>query len=123
MAAAPEVQPQAAAAKPRTQRWVSVALLIGAAIDVAWVVFLLQFMKEPSATGRSATVLVLWFGFAGAAAFLAALAAAMLLFGGERSGRVIAWMAAGLMTVTCIAAVAGIPVLIALGSSRRSARN
>jgi hypothetical protein len=116
---APDLKPQTAAAKPFTQPWVSVALLIGAAIDIAWVVFLLQFMQEPSATGRSAAVLVFWFGFAGAAAALAVLAA-ILLRRRDRSGRVLAWIAAGLMTVTCVGAIAGIPALIGLWSSRKA---
>ena len=98
------------------------ALLIGAAIDVAWVVFLLQFMQEPSATGRSAAVLVLWFGFAGAAGGLAVLAAILLLLRSERSGRPLAWISAGLMTVTCVGAIAGIPALMGLWSSRTAVR-
>jgi hypothetical protein len=119
--AAPDFEPRTAAATPVTQPWVSVALLIGAAIDIGWVAFLAQFMQEPSATGRSAAVLVIWFGFAGAAAALAVLAAIMLLVR-YRAGRVLAWMAAGLMTVTCVGAIAGIPALIGLGSSRRTPR-
>ncbi len=119
MQASPDLQPGTAGAKPFTPPWVSVALLIGGAIDAAWVVFLLQFMQEPSATGRSAAVLVMWFGVAGAAAGLAVLAAIMLRRR-DRSGRVLAWMAAGLMTVTCVGAIAGVPALIGLGSSRKS---
>lgn len=110
-----------APAKPFTQTWVSVALLIGAAIGLVWAVFLVQFMNEPSAVGASKAVLVAWFVISIATAVLA-VAAAILLFRRDRPGRPVAWTASILMTLTCVGAIAGIPALIGLFASRNAAR-
>jgi hypothetical protein len=118
---APDLQPQAAGAKPFTQPWVSVALLIGAAISIAWAVFLLQFRNEPSAVGGTKDALMIWSGSSLAAGALAVPAAIMLLRR-DRPGRPLAWIVSMLMTATCVGAIAGIPALIGLGSSRNASR-
>ena len=122
MQGAPDLEPRlAVAAKPFTQPWVSVAILIGAAIGVAWALFLLQFMNEPSAVGRPKAVLVIWFGVSLGTACLAVPTAIMLLRR-DRSGRPLAWIVSILITATIVGAIAGIPALIGLGSSRRTSR-
>jgi hypothetical protein len=118
---APDLEPRTAAATPVTQPWVSVAILIGAAIGVAWALFLLQFMNEPSAVGRPKAVLVFWVVASLTAAVLAAPAAIMLRRR-DRSGRPLAWIVSILITATLVGAIAGIPALIGLGSSRRTSR-
>ena len=100
-----------------TPRWVSVALLIGAVICIAWGVFLLGFTSEPSADRRSRAVLVLWSSLSNAAALLG-LFGAIGLIGRYRSGRPLAWVGSVLISASCIGAVAGIPALIGLWSSR-----
>src|ERR1700694_2335970 len=104
-----------------TQRWVGAALLIGGAIAVAWAAFLSQFMNEPSAVGRSKAVLVIWAVASLTAAVLAAPAAIMLRRR-DRPGRPLAWSVSILITATIVGAIAGIPALIGLGSSRRTSR-
>ncbi len=118
MQVAPDLRPREAAAKPFTQPWVSVALLIGAAIALGWATFLVQFRNEPSAIGPTKAALVAWFGVSLASAVLAVPAAAMLL---RRNGpgRPLAWIVAILQTASCIGAIAGVPALIGLWSSRR----
>lgn len=118
MQVAPDLPPRVAEAK-LTPHWVRVALLIGAAIAIAWAAFLAQFMNEPSAVGRSKVVLVIWSVISLATAVLA-LSAAIMLRRRDRSGRPLAWFVSILMTVTFVGAIAGIPALIGLASSRNA---
>ena len=97
------------------------ALLIGAVIAVSWALFLAQFFDEPSAVGRIKAVLLVWSGISLAAGALA-VPAAVMLYRRARSGRPLAWIVSILMTATFVGAIAGIPALIGLGSSRKAAR-
>jgi hypothetical protein len=118
---APDLQPRVAVAKPFTQTWVSVALLIGAVIGIAWGAFLSQFMNEPSAVGPTKAVLVIWTVISWMAAVLT-LPTAIMLRRRDRSGRALAWIVSILITATFVGAIAGVPALIGLGSSRNVSR-
>jgi hypothetical protein len=112
---------QAGSARPVTQTWVSVALLIGGLIALAWALFLAQFFGEPSAVGPVRAVLLTWSGMS-VATFILAVPAAIMLLRRARSGRPVAWIVSILMTATWVGAIAGIPALIGLGFSRKAAR-
>jgi hypothetical protein len=107
--------------KPVTQTWVSVALLVGGVIGLAWALFLGQFFGEPSAVGPVRVVLLTWSGMA-LATFLLAVPAAIMLLRRSSAGRPLAWMTSILMTATWVGAIAGIPALIGLGFSRKPAK-
>jgi hypothetical protein len=119
--ATPDLKPRPAAARPFTQTWVTVTLLIGAAMDIAVGIFLSQFMSEPSAVGRSKAALVIWSVVALATAVLA-IPTAIMLVRQDRPGRPLAWLVSILMTATLVPAIAGIPALIGLWSSRKTVR-
>jgi hypothetical protein len=108
-------------ARPVTQTWVSVALLIGGLIGLAWALFLAQFFGEPSAVGPVRAVLLTWSGMS-VATFILAVPAAIMLLRRARSGRPVAWIVSILMTATWVGAIAGIPALIGLGFSRKPAK-
>jgi hypothetical protein len=116
-----KVKDAPASAKPITQTWVSVALLIGGAIALAWAVFLAQFFGEPSAVGPVRAVLLTWSGMS-LATFILAVPAAIMLLRRDRLGRSLGWFVSILMTATWVGAIAGIPALIGLGVSRRAAK-
>jgi hypothetical protein len=88
---------------------------------MAWGFFLTQFHAEPSAVGRVGFVLAVWSALSTLAA-LAGIAALfnLLVFRDDRRRRGLAAGAAIMMTITIVGAVVGIPVLIALYSSRKS---
>jgi len=99
-------------------KWVSWALLSGAAVLALWAYFLLGFLGEPSAVGRSRAALgIVAGGSIGTGIF--ATVAALGLVRRVRWAPRIAMVAAGLMVLTCIGAVAGIPALIGLMWPRR----
>ncbi|GAC1473528.1 MAG: hypothetical protein PVS3B2_09910 [Candidatus Dormibacteraceae bacterium] len=100
-------------------KWVWWTLLVGAALLVAWAWFVLGFLGEPSAVGRSRAVLGIVAGGSIGTAIFAAVAAVGLV---KRAGWAprLALVAAGFMVLTCMGAVAGIPALIGLMSPRRS---
>ena len=104
-----------------TQRWVSVALVIGAAVTIAWAPYIYQFTSEVSSDRRSKAVLVVWAVFSLWAAIMG-LSGAILLRRDGRSGRPVAWVASIAMTMTCVGAIAGIPALIGLWSSRGASK-
>jgi hypothetical protein len=108
-------------AKPVTQTWVSVALLLGGVIGLGWALFLGQFFGEPSAVGPVKAVLLIWSGMS-LATFILAVPAAIMLLRRARPARPVAWIVSILMTATWVGAIAGIPALIGLGWSRRPAR-
>jgi hypothetical protein len=108
-------------ARPVTQTWVSVALLLGGVIALAWALFLGQFFGEPSAVGPVRAVLLTWSAIS-LATFILAVPAAIMLLRRARSGRPVAWIASILMTATWVGAIAGIPALIGLGFSRKPAK-
>ena len=108
-------------AKPVTQTWVSVALLLGGVIGLGWALFLGQFFGEPSAVGPVKAVLLIWSGMS-LATFILAVPAAIMLLRRARLGRSLGWIVSILMTATWVGAIAGIPALIGLGFSRKAAR-
>lgn len=109
---------ESAPAGASTPRWTWWALLIGAGVLLAWAAFLYGFTSEPSATGRIG--LVLWsVTLLSVFSSLAGLAAAVGLQRREEWGRSMAWVASAGMTVTVVAAIVGVPVLIGLASSRK----
>lgn len=121
MQSAPDLQTRASAARPFTQPWVGVALLIGGAIGIAWGAFLAQFMNEPSAVGPTKAVLVIWVLISWTGAILA-LPAAIMLRRRDRLGRALAWIVSIFITATFVGAIAGVPALIGLWSSRKASR-
>ena len=88
-----------------------------------WGFFLNQFQSEPSAVGRVGFILTAWSALSTLAA-LAGIATLgnLLIFRDDRRRRGLAAGAAIMMTITIVGAVVGIPVLIALYSSRKSSR-
>jgi hypothetical protein len=105
-----------------TPRWVWWTLLAGAALLAVWAWFVFGFRSEPSAVGRSRVVLDLVAGGSIGAALVGS-AAAVALLARQRWAPRLALVAALLMTVTVVGAIAGVPALIGLLSSRKSARN
>lgn len=110
-----------ASARPVTQAWVSVALLVGGLIALGWALFLAQFFSEPSAVGPVKAVLLTWSGMS-LATFILAVPAAIMLLRRDRLGRSLGWIVSILMTATWVGAIAGIPALIGLGFSRKPSR-
>ena len=101
-----------------TPRWTWWALLIGSGVLLGWAAFVYGFTSEPSATGRLGAVL--WaVTLISVFSSLAGLAAAVGLQRRETWGRSIAWIASVGMTITVVAAIVGVPVLIGLASSRK----
>jgi hypothetical protein len=104
-----------------TPAWVWPVLLLGAAIMVTWAWFIVGFLSEPSAVGRSRIVLVTSIAYSIGAAFVGVVGA-FGLARHERWGRTLAGIASAAMTFTVVGAIAGIPALIGIWSSRNSAK-
>jgi hypothetical protein len=96
-------------------------LVAGAIVLVAWALFLWGFRSEPSATGRSRLVLIAWAVYSGLAALLGT-AAAVGVLRGARWSRTTGALAAAAMTLSCVGAIAGVPALLGIYSSRGAAR-
>ena len=105
-----------------TPSWVGPVLVIGAVIMLGWAWFIVGFLTEPSAVGRIRFVLVTSSAYSVGAAMVGVIAAIGLIRR-QRWARTAAGIASGAMTLTVVGAIAGIPVLIALVSSRNSFRN
>lgn len=105
-----------------TPPWVWPVLLIGVAVMLAWAWFILGFLPEPSAVGRIRFVLVTSSAYSVGAAVVGVVGA-IGLFRRERWARTVAAIASAAMTLTVVGAIAGLPVLVALVSSRNSSRN
>ena len=97
-------------------------LVFGAAVELYWAWFIVGFLTEPSAVGRIWVVLVTSSAYSAGSALAGGIGAIGLLRH-ERWGRTVAGIASGAMTLTVVGAVAGIPVLIGLLSSRNWSRN
>jgi hypothetical protein len=108
--------------RPSSPGWITWILLVGAVVLFAWGWFVFGFLSEPSAVGRTWLALVVIGGCSMAAAVLGLIAAAGLL---RPAGWAVpmAFVAAVLMILSIVGAVAGIPALIGLVSSRMSSRN
>jgi hypothetical protein len=109
-------EPQVQAATPR---WVWPVLVLGAAVMVGWAWFIVGFLSEPSAVGRSRIVLITSIVYSIAAAFVGVIGAVGLARR-ERWGRTLAGIASAAMTFSVVGAIAGIPALIGIWSSRNS---
>ncbi|MFI5283513.1 MAG: hypothetical protein ACHQ0J_10370 [Candidatus Dormibacterales bacterium] len=100
-------------------RWVGWILVVGALGLLVWAWFLLGFRSEPSATGRSRLVLLAYVAYTAVSA-LSGLAAAFGVARGARGSRRWAAVAAVAMSLTCVGAIAGVPVLVSVVPSPRS---
>ena len=87
-----------------------------------WAWFVIGFLTEPSAVGRIWLVLVTSSAYSAGSAVVGVIGAIGLVRR-ERWARTVAGIASGAMTLTVIGAIAGIPVLAALISSRNSNKN
>jgi hypothetical protein len=87
-----------------------------------WAWFVIGFLTEPSAVGRVWVVLVMSSAYSAGSAVVGVISAVGLMRG-ERWGRTMAGIAASAMTLTGVGAIAGIPAVIGLWSSRNSSRN
>ena len=106
-------------AQATTPPWVWAALLIGSALMLWWGWFIIGFLTEPSAVGRIWVVLVTSSAYSAGSAVVGVIGAIGLVRR-ERWARTVAGIASAAMTLTVIGAIAGIPVLAALISSRNS---
>jgi hypothetical protein len=86
---------------------------------VAWAWFLLGFLSEPSAVGRSRTALNLLAGTSLGIASLAVVAAIALLRRARWAPR-LALAASVFMILTLVGAVVGVPLVFGLLASRDS---
>jgi hypothetical protein len=102
-----------------TPPWVWAVLLIGSALMLWWGWFIVGFLSEPSAVGRIWVVLVTSSAYSAGSAVVGVIGAIGLLRR-ERWARMLAGIASAAMTLTVVGAIAGIPVLVALVSSRNS---
>jgi hypothetical protein len=105
-----------------TPPWVWPVLVLGAGVTLAWAWFIVGFLSEPSAVGRVRFVLLTSTASSVGAALVGVIGAIGLVRR-ERWGRTLAAIAAAAMTLTGVGAIAGIPALIGLFSSRNSSRN
>jgi hypothetical protein len=112
-------QERAAPAQATTPSWVWAALLLGSALMLWWAWFVIGFLSEPSAVGRIWLVLVTSSAYSAGSAVVGVVGAIGLVRR-ERWGRMVAGIASAAMTLTIVGAIAGIPVLAALVSSRNS---
>jgi hypothetical protein len=115
-------QEQPSRARAETPSWVGPVLVVGAVVMLGWAWFIVGFLTEPSAIGRIRFVLVTSSAYSVGAAMVGVIAAIGLIRR-QRWARTAAGIASGAMTLTVVGAIAGIPVLIALISSRNTFRN
>jgi hypothetical protein len=113
---------QTTPATATTPPWVWVVLVFGAAVMLTWAWFIIGFRSEPSAAGRIWIVLVTSSAYSAGSAVVGVVGAIGLIRR-ERWARTVAAIASAAMTLTVVGAVAGIPALIGLLSSRNSSRN
>jgi hypothetical protein len=109
-------------AQATTPQWVWAVLVFGAAVMLTWAWFVIGFLSEPSAVGRIWIVLVTSSAYSAGSAVVGVIGAIGLIRR-ERWARTVAGIASAAMTLTVVGAVAGIPALIGLLSSRNSSRN
>ena len=110
-----------AAAQRVTPVWLWAALLAGAVLMAWWAWFIFGFIQAPSAVGRVLAVLLYWIAMSIGSGLVGSVGALGLLRH-RPWGRPLAWTAAIAMTLTGVGAVAGIPALIGLVSSRNASR-
>jgi len=105
-----------------TPRWVSLTLVLGAAIVLAWAWFIFGFLSEPSAVGRVRLLLVTWDGFSALAGVLGIVAAVSGIRAMSWS-RTASWLAGAALTLTVVGAIAGVPALLGVVWSRNPPPN
>src|SRR5712692_7177767 len=115
-------QDRAVPPQATTPPWVWAALLLGSALMLWWAWFVIGFLSEPSAVGRIWVVLVTSSVYSAGSAAVGVIGAIGLLRR-ERWARTVSAIASAAMTLTVVGAIAGIPVLAALVSSRNSNKN
>jgi hypothetical protein len=115
-------QEETSRAPADTPPWVWPVLLIGAVVMLGWAWFIIGFLAEPSAVGRVRIVLLTSAAYSIGSALFGVIGAVGLIRR-ERWARMLAAIAASAMTLSGVGAIAGIPALVALLSSRNSARN
>ena len=108
-------------ARAATPAWVWPVVLLGAAIMVTWALFIVGFLSEPSAVGRSRIVLLTSIVYSIGAGVVGVIGA-IGLARKERWGRTLAGIASAAMTFSVVGAIAGIPALIGIWSSRNSSK-
>lgn len=92
-------------------------LLAGAALLLAWGVFVLSFKTEPSAVGRTGAIVIL----IGGASIGTAIVGAVASIGLARRApwaRSVAWFASALMILTCVSSWAGLVGVVGLAAGR-----
>lgn len=99
--------------------WVWWTLLVGSAIVLIWAWFLLGFLSEPSAVGRSRVILAGWAGSSIGTAVLG-VAAALALWRKKRWAWRLGLLASVFMILTGAGAIAGIPAVFGLAGGRNS---
>lgn len=115
-------QERPAPGQATTPPWVWAVLVLGSALMLWWAWFVIGFLSEPSAVGRIWVVLVTSSAYSTGSAVIGVVGAIGLLRR-ERWARMVAGIASAAMTLTVVGAIAGIPVLVALVSSRNSNKN
>ena len=108
-------------AQAATPAWVWPVVLLGAAIMVAWAWFIVGFLSEPSAVGRSRIVLDTSIVYSLGTA-IAGVTGAVGLKRNKRWGRTLGGIASAAMALSVVGAIAGIPALIGIWSSRNSSK-
>ena len=104
-----------------TPTWVWPVLVLGSAIMLVWAWFIVGFLSEPSAVGRSRIVLDTSIVYSIGAAIVGVIGA-IGLQQNKRWGRTLAGIASAAMTFSVVGAIAGIPALIGIWSSRNFAK-
>jgi hypothetical protein len=99
--------------------WIPWILLVGAVLLFGWGWFVLGFLSEPSAVGRTMLALLVIGGCSMAASVVGLIAAAGLVLR-MRWAMSVAMVASVLMVLSIVGTVAGIPALIGLFASRNS---
>ena len=112
-------QTPATAAQRVSPVWLWAALVAGAVVTAWWAWFIFGFVSEPSAVGGILAVIVTSIVMSVASVVAGAVGAVGLLRH-QGWGRPLAWIAAIAMTLTGVGALAGIPALIGLLSSRNA---
>lgn len=97
-------------------------LLAGAAALILWAWFVLGFTSEPSVVGRSKMALDFLIGSSLGTAALGVVAAVALV-ARRRWAPSLAVVASVFMILTIVGAIAGVPALVGLLSSRNPGRN
>lgn len=105
--------------QPAAPRWVAWTLIVAAPLLLGWAWFVVGFLSEPSATGRTRVVLD-WVIASSIGCAIASVISAAGIFRRARWGMGAALFTSAVMVLTAAGAVIGIPTLIGLIPSRRS---